>query len=237
MVRLPQNSQRADNFIYWEYSEEESYFVFGSFMTLLGFIFSILSMLSCSFAIVNWAVDGVKYALGIGLFRWYNTITSSCRAYNQDSIDSIEFVFADRAAKGLSAAAVAFGGLWALIVLVIIIASLGCCVKRGCCPRFNLNSTSHATFFVLSGLTFSSSILQICTLTYFKNDVCNTEGLNCTMGLGAHYAIASFFLYLIGCFVYVYMARARLRLAKAGRGVSEQIRGVLEESLLGIGPV
>ena len=203
--------------------------MFGSFITLLGLAFSLVSMLSCSFAILNWAVDGTKYALGIGLFRWNNPTTSSCQAYNQNSMDSIEFVFTDRAARGLSAAAVAFGGLWALIVLVIIIASLGCCVERGCCSRFSLNSTSHSTFFVLSGLTFSASILQICTLTYFKNDVCNTEGLNCTRGVGANYAIASFFLYLFGCFVYAYMATVRLRWAKAGGG--------LEESLLGTGPV
>ena len=66
-------------------------------------------------------------------------------------------------------------------------------------------------------------------LIFLKNDVCNTEGLSCSMGRGAHYTISSFFLYLIGSLVYV-MAGVRLRSARASRGE-------LEESLLGIGPV
>ena len=165
MRLIPQNSERADNYATWKYSQEESDFICGSFLSLLGFIFSILSMLSCSFAILNWIVNGMTYnALGIGFFRWYNPSTASCRAYNEDSDSSIELVFSDRAARGLSAAAVALGGVSVLIVMVIIIASLGCCVKRECCSRFNLNSTSlPTTFFALSGLTFSTAIMQICT--------------------------------------------------------------------------
>lgn len=191
----------------------KSYFVFGSLLTLLGLAFSLVSMLSCSFAIVHWAVDGstVAYQSDIthmGLFRWYRPETSSCWAYVPD--DS-QYFFVDSTARGLSAAAVVFGGCAAFIVLVIMIANVACCVKRGCCSRFNLNSTSHSTtFFTLSGLTFLSSILQICTLTYFKKGnetnyaiTCNaTEDSNCTLGVGAHYAIIAFIVYLLGSFVY-----------------------------------
>lgn len=141
-----------------------SCFVFASFMTLLGLSFSIVSMVSCSFGIVNWAVDGstaaTQYSITyLGLFRWYNPRTSSCLAYTQDTRD---FLYVNGAARGLSAAAVAFGGCAALIVLVVIMANLGVCVKKESCSRFNLNSTSlSTTFFVLAVLTFISSILQI----------------------------------------------------------------------------
>ena len=202
----------------------KSYFVFGSVLTLLGLAFSLVSMLSCNFATVNWAVDGSPEAFQatithIGLFRWYNPNTSSCWAY---AANDDEFFFKDGIARGLSAAAVVFGGCAAFTVLVIMIANVACCAKRGCCSAFNLNSTSHSTtFFTLSGLTFLSSILQICTLTYFKqgndNDyaiTCNaTQDSNCTMGVGAHYAIISFVVYLLGCLVYA-MAGVGCRVAE-----------------------
>ena len=70
----------------------KSYFVFASFMTLLGLIFSIVSMMSCRFGVVHWAVDGsttaTQYSIThLGLFRWYNPNTSSCWAYTQDMRD------------------------------------------------------------------------------------------------------------------------------------------------------
>jgi len=150
----------------------KSYFVFASCLALLGLAFSITSMVSCSFGVVNWAVDGDTSAYQadvthLGLFRWYNHKTSSCWAYNPLDTD---FFYVDKAARGLAAAAVVFGGCAAWIVVIIFVANyLACCVKRGCCSRFNLNSTSNSTtFFSLSGLTFLASLLQICTLTYFN---------------------------------------------------------------------
>jgi hypothetical protein len=192
----------------------KSYFVFASCLALLGLAFSITSMVSCSFGVVNWAVDGDTSAYQadvthLGLFRWYNHKTSSCWAYNPLDTD---FFYVDKAARGLAAAAVVFGGCAAWIVVIIFVANyLACCVKRGCCSRFNLNSTSNSTtFFSLSGLTFLASLLQICTLTYFNQGnvpsyvvTCNAnKDSNCTMGVGAHYAIIAFVVYLIACFVY-----------------------------------
>ena len=63
--------------------------------------------------------------------------------------------------------------------------------------------------------------------------MCNVKSdSNCTMGVGAHYAIGSFCLYLIGSFVYAMAGVGCLfaEWAKAGCGD-------LEESLLGTGPV
>mmetsp|Transcript_4174 Transcript_4174/g.7161 ORF Transcript_4174/g.7161 Transcript_4174/m.7161 type:complete len:355 (-) Transcript_4174:623-1687(-) len=206
----------------------KSYFAFASLMTLLGLIFSLVSMLSCSFGIVHWAVDGSTAAYQsdithLGLFRWYNPKTSSCWSY---APDDTEFFHVDGAARGLSAAAVVFGGCATWMVTVISIANLACCIKKGCCARFNLNSTSHSTtFFTLSGLTFLSSILQICTLTYFKQGnvpdysiTCNAnEDSNCTMGVGAHYGIIAFLMYLVACFVYA-MAGVGCRIVEAANG-------------------
>ena len=171
--KLPQgDDQQPDNNASWttvhEKEEEEvvdyagarnakSYFVF------VGLAFSLVSMLSCNFANVHWAVDGnsseyESTLTHIGLFRWYNPKTSSCWAYTQDDTG---FFFVDRAARGLSAASVGFGGCAAFIVAAMTIANLACCAKKGCCYRFNLNSTSlSTTFFALSGLVFTSSILQ-----------------------------------------------------------------------------
>mmetsp|Transcript_11287 Transcript_11287/g.17019 ORF Transcript_11287/g.17019 Transcript_11287/m.17019 type:complete len:349 (+) Transcript_11287:181-1227(+) len=207
----------------------KSYFVFASLMTVLGLIFSLVSMLSCSFGIVHWAVDGNSAAYQsdithLGLFRWYNPKTSSCWSY---APDDTEFFYVDGAARGLSAAAVVFGGCATWMVTVISIANLACCIKKGgCCARFNLNSTSHSTtFFTLSGLTFLSSILQICTLTYFNQGnvpdytiTCNAnEDSNCTMGVGAHYGIIAFIMYLVACFVYA-MAGVGCRIVEAANG-------------------
>lgn len=131
----------------------------------------------------------------------------------------------------------ALGGCVVIIVLVILIVNLGGCVKKESCSQFNLNSTSlSTTFFVLSGLTFASSILQICTLTYFNHgnlpdslSTCNAnQDSNCTLGVGAHYGIAAFFVYLIGCFVFA-MAGVGCRVAE----LAKPNGGDLEESLLG----
>jgi len=193
----------------------KSYFVFASFFELLGLIFSIISMASCNFASVKWAVDGSTAAYQadisqLGLFRWYNYKTSSCWAYNPRDID---FFYVDKIAQGLAAAAVTLGGIAMTIVAVIFVVNLlGRSDGGGCCSsRFNLNSTSNSnTFFTLSGLTFVASILQICTLTYFNQGsvpnyaiTCNANlDSNCTMAVGAHYAIIAFVMYLMACFVY-----------------------------------
>lgn len=238
MEKLPQNSEQPDTIAFTNsnpmdnielaqfanLSTEEmnsklaaqkakSYFVFASFLTALGFLFSIVSAFSCSFGIVNWAADGNSAAYQstishIGLFRWYNPVTSSCWAY---SADDNEFFFVDDAARGLSAAAVVLGGCAALMDVVVMMANLGSCATKESCSKFSLESTSNAnTFFGLSGLTFLSSILQISTMSYFSQGnqteysiTCNASlDSNCSMGVGAHYAIIAFIMYLLAGGVY-----------------------------------
>lgn len=195
--------------------QSKSYFAFGSCMTALGFLFSIVSAFSCSFGVVNWAVDGNAAAYQssishIGLFRWYNPVTSSCWAY---SADDTEFFFVDGAARGLSGAAVVLGGCATFMDLIILMANLGSCARKESCSRFNLNSSTSSlskTFFGLAGVTFVSSILQISTMSYFSQGnqtqyaiTCNASlDSNCSMGVGAHYAIISFIMYLLAGFVY-----------------------------------
>jgi len=203
----------------------KTYFVFASCVALAALAFSITSLSSCSFAVVNWGVDGDVAAqyqatvTDVGLFRWYNHGTSSCWAYSPYDTN---FFYVDRTARILALAAVVFGGCAAWIFATISLFNLIGCGRNkddaegggsgNFCSKFNLNSTNNSiTFFVLSGLTFLASILQICTLTYFSpgtvtdySVICNAKGSdsNCTMGVGAHYAIIAFVFYLIACFVY-----------------------------------
>lgn len=258
MDKLPQTGQQPDtNDASWtavHSTKEEpdsvtaarngkSYFVFASFMTLLGLSFSIVSMVSCSFGVVHWAVDGsttaTQYSIThLGLFRWYNPRTSSCWAYTEDMAD---FLYVNGAARGLSAAAVTLGGCAALIILVVIVVNLGGCIRKESCSQFNLNSTSlSTTFFVLAVLIFISSILQISTLTYFNQgnlpdsvETCNAnKDSNCTMGVGAHYGVGAFIMYLLACFVYA-MAGVGCRLAEMATPDVGDLDTDLEESLLG----
>ena len=198
----------------------KSYYVFGSLLCTIGLIFSIVSMTSCSFAIVNWAIDGSTVAYQstithLGLFRWYNPKTSSCWAYNPTDTT---FFYVDKAAQGLAASAVVFGGCAAWIFGFVLLGNLisKCCGGRnnnnkGCCSKYNLNSTNNSiTFFILSGLTLLASICQISTLTYFnmKNVTeyevtCNAnKDSACVQGVGAHYTIVAFVMYLFGSGVF-----------------------------------
>lgn len=212
----------------------KSYFVFAFVMTVLGWVFSLVSMLSCSFGVVHWAVDGSSsaYQSGIthmGLWRWYNPKTASCWAYSPDDAD---FFYVDKVAQGLAAAAVFFGALAGVVALVMLIANMMCCVRRGKCSRFDLNSTSQSNiFFSLSGLTVLSSILQICTLTYFKKSnvpdyviTCNgNEDSTCTISVGASFAIVAFIFYLLAGFVYA--------MAGVGCRLVEETNNNLEDSM------
>lgn len=266
MERLPQNSEQPDTIAFTNSNPNDNielaqfanmnptteemdsklaaqkaklYFVFGSFMTALGFLFSIVSAFSCSFGIVNWAADGNGAAYQssishIGLFRWYNPVTSSCWAY---SADDTEFFFVDGAARGLSAAAVVLGGCAALMDLVILMANyLGSCDSKFSLESSTSNNNAE-TFFGLSGLTFLSSILQISTMSYFSQGnqteyaiTCNASlDSNCSMGVGAHYAIIAFIMYLLACFVYA-LAGVGCRAAeaaKSGGGDNEEVEDTL----------
>ena len=216
----------------------KSYYIFGSLLSSIGLIFSIVAMTSCSFAIVNWAIDGSTIAYQstvthLGLFRWYNPKTSSCWAYNPTDTT---FFYVDKAAQGLAVSAVVFGGCAAWIFGFVLLGNLisKCCgggrnnntnnssssnsnqggnnnSKTGCCTKYNLNSTNNSiTFFILSGLTLLASICQICTLTYFnmKNVTeyevtCNASvDSSCVQGVGAHYTIVAFVMYLFGSCVF-----------------------------------
>lgn len=215
----------------------KSYFVFASLLSILGLAFSTVSMASCSFGVVNWAVDGNTAAYQatithIGLFRFYNPQTATCWAYSPQDTD---FFYVDTAARGLVTSAVFFGGCAVWIMLTILVANyMACCVRRGCCSRFNLNSTSNSiTFFTLSGLVFLAGILQISTLTYFNQGnvpdytvTCNAnEDSNCTMGAGAHYAIISFVVYLIATFVFA-MAGVGCRVVEGAYNKEKKSGGV-----------
>ena len=209
----------------------KSYYVFGSLLSTVGLIFSIVAMSSCSFGIVNWAVDDNMEAYQstithLGLFRWYNPKTSTCWAY--EPTDTI-FFYVDKAAQGLAASAVVFGACATLIFGLVLLGNLisKCCGGRNnnsssnnsegggnnkstCCSKYNLNSTNNSiTFFILSGLTLLASIFQICTLTYFnlKNVeyavTCNAgDDSSCVQGVGAHYTIVAFVMYLFGSGVF-----------------------------------
>lgn len=209
----------------------KSYYIFGSLLTIIGLIFSIVAMTSCSFAIVNWAIDGgstvVAYQSTIthlGLFRWYNPKSSSCWAYNPTDTT---FFYVDKAAQGLAVSAVVFGGCAVWIFGFVLLGNLisKCCGgrnnnnsnqgdnnnKTGCCSKYNLNSTNNSiTFFILSGLTLLASICQICTLTYFNTKniteyevTCNASADSaCVQGVGAHYTIVAFVMYLFGSGVF-----------------------------------
>jgi hypothetical protein len=208
----------------------KSYYIFGSLLSTIGLIFSIVSMTSCSFAIVNWAIDGSTVAYQstithLGLFRWYNPKTSTCWAYNPTDD---RFFYVDKAAQGLATSAVVFGGCAACIFGFVLLGNLisKCCGgrninsssnnsegggnKSNCCSKYNLNSTNNSiTFFILSGLTLLASICQICTLTYFnmKNVeyevTCNASAdSSCVQGAGAHYTIIAFVMYLFGSGVF-----------------------------------
>jgi hypothetical protein len=205
----------------------KSYYIFGSLLSTIGLIFSIVSMTSCSFAIVNWAIDGSTVAYQstithLGLFRWYNPKTSTCWAYNPTDD---RFFYVDKAAQGLATSAVVFGGCAACIFGFVLLGNLisKCCGgrnnnntnnnnnKSNCCSKYNLNSTNNSiTFFILSGLTLLASICQICTLTYFnmKNVTeyevtCNASAdSSCVQGAGAHYTIIAFVMYLFGSSIF-----------------------------------
>ncbi len=143
----------------------------------------------------------------------------------------------DGAARGLAAAAVVLGGCAALVDVVVMLANLGSCATKESCSKFSLESTSNAkTFFGLSGLTVLSSILQISTMSYFSQGnqteyaiTCNASlDSNCSMGVGAHYAIIAFIMYLLAGGVYA-MAGVGCKAAEAAKSGGSD--GEVEDTL------
>ena len=158
-------------------------------------------MTSCSFATVNWQIDGNDEAYRasishVGLWRFYNPTTASCWAYNPNDLD---FFYVDGAAQGLSAMGVVLGGIAGAVACMTMVGYM-----------FLGKELGSKLLFGMAGVMVLSSIMEIATLTYFQQGnvpefaiTCNVnEDSNCTMSSGAHYAVVAFIMYLIAGLTY-----------------------------------